>query len=190
MDRLRREVRVFMDGYLDLQRQSDQLTEAVSQRDRVARDLRARIDNLTAENSALRESERNLQNTVHQRQTTVDERNRTIAQQGGTIAGYESTIQERDRTLQERDRTLQERDRTIARQREDIARQERVAQDQDIRIRDLETRVTALQQNFQTQINQLKNVENMSFIDAMKLAGAPLFGRRQVIIRHIMNERR
>jgi hypothetical protein len=30
----------------------------------------------------------------------------------------------------------------------------------------------------------------MSFIDAMKLAGAPLFGRRQVIIRHIMNERR
>jgi hypothetical protein len=67
MDRLRREVRVFMDGYLELQRQSDQLREAVSQHDRAARESGARIDNLTAENSVLRDSARNSQNTAHQR---------------------------------------------------------------------------------------------------------------------------
>jgi uncharacterized coiled-coil protein SlyX len=103
-------VRELIDEYLNLQDQSHQIQQTVTQRDGTINGLHAQNDRLTDDTSRLQESERNLQDANQRQDRTIQELNARIQEKDATIQNQARTIQDRNGTIQDQATTISDLD--------------------------------------------------------------------------------
>lgn len=162
---LKAQVRLLLNNYIDLRRQKAELQNTDDQRARENHALQGHNGRLSGENLSLQEERGRLQNTIAAQQSTIERQNRQI-----------NTLQSRVEALENENARLVRESAT--------ARQALQESQQNLQESQRNLQATVVQLNVVKA--QLRNVENMGFMDGLRIAGATFFGDRQAIIQDIL----
>lgn len=98
---------------IDAQRQNQELTDLLAQKETELSTLRYQIGEkdraINERDAAIEEKDK----AIKEKETTMEERDRVIKEKDGAIREKDSAINERDNTIEERDRAMKEKDTTI-----------------------------------------------------------------------------